>query len=97
MNIDPVPLAAWATLASILVTSLGFLIRYERRLTNRLDKQDTDLADLKSTLTREFSGNSGGIREAINALKEGQKQTADRIDAHLQFHAYESPDRRDTA
>lgn len=64
------------------------------RLFRRLDRQDEEqraqrrvLIDLKADLDRQFGGNSGGLREAVNALQLGQKAITDRFDRHLEQHA----------
>lgn len=65
------------------------------RLIVRLNKQDalmesnrTLLDELKSQLAREFGGNSGGIREAINGLRSAAIADTRRLDDHLESHAY---------
>ena len=87
MTIDPVPLAAWATLISLCVTLIGVLVRYERRLTRRLDKQDADVEQLKNTLSRQFGTNGFVLHEKVRALSTSIEAERQRFDQHLINHA----------
>ncbi len=78
----------WAPLLLIVATAtLGLLGWTARRFVQRLDDQDAALGllrtgqgDMKLELAKQFGGNGGGMREAID--KQGK-----RLDEHLKFHA----------
>ena len=56
------------------------------RLSKRLTKQDGDIAAIKKTLDQQFGGNSGGIREAINAQGVALHDVSTRLDEHIALH-----------
>lgn len=60
------------------------------RLFKRIDKQDNDIAWIKELMAREFGGNSGGMREAINRLDQKVDDriddVSDRLDSHISQH-----------
>ena len=87
MNIDPVPLAAWATLISLGITLISVIIRYERRLTHRLDRQDADVAQLRSTLERQFGTNGFRLSSSVQRLEALLDNQTRRLDTHLQTHS----------
>jgi len=86
-------IAVGVAIALVVACVAGFW-----RLIIRLNKQDAVMAankdvllDLKAQLAREFGGNSGGIREAINGLKNAQAADTKRLDEHLEAHATGRP------
>ena len=78
-------------LVATAVVILGIFwggIQILRRIDHRLDKQDADAAltrasvdELRKQADRQFGGNSGGIREAVNVIRvdvaEIKSQTAE--------------------
>jgi hypothetical protein len=86
MNIDPVPLAAWATLISLGITLISVIIRYERRLTHRLDRQDSDVEQLKITLDRQFGNNGFRLADSVKRLETTLDQQTYRLNAHIDQH-----------
>ena len=79
-------IAVWLEIAAPIVAVLGALWRYERKLTRRLDKQDADSEHMKQMLDKQFGGNSGGIREAINGIDTRLDDLSQRVDRHLEYH-----------
>lgn len=82
IDIDPGPWAAWLSIAAIVVGALlsagAFYIS----------------AQIKTTLSRELGGNGGGMREALNAVREDVAEIkttvateSTRMDRHLEQHA----------
>lgn len=82
VDIDPGPWAAWLSIAAIVLGAIlsgaAFYIS----------------AQIRSAITREFGGNGGGMREALNAVREdvteikGSVAAVDaRMDRHLEQHA----------
>ena len=86
-DVDPTPWAAWVAILTPAFIVLGVLFRYERRLSRRLDAQDAKSDAIATTLEKQFGGNSGGIREAVNGLTRGQEAITERLDRHLEDHA----------
>ena len=86
MNIDPVPLAAWATLISLGITLISVIIRYERRLTHRLDRQDSDVEQLKITLDRQFGNNGFRLADSVKRLETTLDQQTYRLNTHIDQH-----------
>jgi ABC-type nickel/cobalt efflux system permease component RcnA len=92
--------AAWASVIGTAVLVIGGVWNFFRRIEKRLDKQDQiakgqadDLKDIKSENARQYGGNSGGMREAINHLVKGQDEIKTelqyqrtRLDAHIDSH-----------
>lgn len=82
----------WAPLLVVLGMALmGALAWGARRFFKRLDDQDAALgllrtgqSDLALELAKQFGGNSGGLRQAIN--EQGK-----RFDEHMKFHAEQHP------
>lgn len=82
VDIDPGPWAAWISIAAIVLGALlsagAFYIS----------------AQIRATLTKELGGNGGGLREALNAvrqdvadLKESDAVASKRMDDHQRWHA----------
>ena len=90
----------WAELGVIAAGIIGGGWRIMRRLERRLDKQDLltaaqieEIKSIKDENARQYGGNSGGMREAINQLVKGQdeiksdlKYQRTRLDAHIDSH-----------
>ena len=65
-----------------------------QKLDGRLDGQDTAIAvqteaisAIKAEQAKQFGGNSGGIREAVNGVVATTARIETRLDAHLEFHS----------
>ena len=86
-DIDPTPWAAWVAVLTPAFIVLGALFRYERKLQRRLDAQDAKTDGIATTLSVQFGGNGGGIRQAIDGLQRGQDALSERVDRHLEDHA----------
>ena len=95
-DIDPGPWASWAQIIAVILSVVGSLYVYDRRIQSRLDRQDATTDAIVARLERELGGNSGGLREAVNSLKTGQAAAADRLDAHLEAHAGQAHRWRDS-
>lgn len=81
-------------IVAVIVGLLGALLASIRRMFKRVNDQDLALAllrqgqaDIKATLDIQFGGNGGGMREALNQLKEDRKSDRERMDEHLTLHA----------
>jgi hypothetical protein len=78
----------WAPLLLIVATAtLGLLGWTARRFVGRLDDQDAALGllrgsqvELQVELSKQFGGNSNGLRQAVDRVDS-------RLTAHLEFHA----------
>lgn len=86
MDIDIDSVRSWLEVAAILGGVFATLWRYERRLSQRLDRQDALAEQMKAELDKQFGGNGGGMREAINSLQDGQAEIGKRLDRHLEQH-----------
>lgn len=85
MDIESV--RSWLEVVVILGGFFATIWRYERRLSQRLDRQDALAAQMKADLDKQFGGNGGGLREAVNSLQSGQAVITERLDRHLEQHA----------
>jgi hypothetical protein len=87
LEIDPSPWASWAQIVAVTVSILGGVWTFDRRMQRRLDAQDAEAKSLRERLDRELGGNGGGLREAVNTLKDGQAELREAQRVHLTFHA----------
>jgi hypothetical protein len=87
LDFDPGPWASWAQIVAVAVSIIGGLYTFDRRMQRRLDAQDAEAKALRERLNRELGGNGGGLREAVNALKDGQAELRKAQADHLTFHA----------
>lgn len=79
-----------ALLAALIIGGVGGFWRLAIRLKQQdilMESNKATLQRLESRLEREFGGNSGGLREAVNSLKGAQAADTVRLDAHLEAHA----------
>ena len=87
MNIDPSPWASWAEIVSVTGIILAAIFRYERRLTRRLDKQDSSIEQITRTLDRQFGQNGFVLHEKVRGLSADLIAERQRFDQHLNMHA----------
>jgi methyl-accepting chemotaxis protein len=95
LNPDQLALVAeWAQILSVLAAAIfgaykvrQALDRRDAELENRIERTEvdrerliTELTDVKAQLRKEFSGNSGGIREAINRIGVTVERVDDKAD-----------------
>ena len=93
MPFDVSSLASLLEIATAVVGVWVGLWRVFRRLEKRLDLQDALSASAAATVAaiqdenaRQYGGNGGGMREAINGLKAAQLEMTRRLDVHIQFN-----------
>jgi len=98
---DVEAIRSWAELGVIAAGVLAGGWRIMRRIERRLDKQDAltaaqieDIKEIKTENARQYGGNSGGMREAINQLVKGQDEIKGelqyqrtRLDGHIDSHS----------
>lgn len=90
-------LAGIIAACAILVTGITKIWAFATKsLTERIDKSNEEMSQLRADLDKQFGGNSGGIREAVNNVAERQKEIGlaievihRRIDEHLTLHITE--------
>jgi hypothetical protein len=82
-DVDPGPWASWAQIIALVLTVIGSFYWYDRRIQSRLDVQDANAKAMKERLDRELGPNSGGLREAVNSLKDMQHESRDWHNDHL--------------
>ena len=87
LDFDPGPWASWAQIIAVALSVIGAVYTFDRRIQRRLDAQDADAKAMRERLDRELGGNGGGLREAVNALKDGQAELRRAQSDHLNFHA----------
>ena len=82
--------ANWAQIVSIIIPLSAMVFGYFRLLNKQNHAQDvnaavvnTKLESIEKTLEKQFGGNSGGIREAIN----GMTNKIDKIENRVNFMA----------
>ena len=86
MNIDPSTWASWIeiiTSASVVIIALW---RWEKKLSSRLDKQDTNIEHINKTLERQFGTNGFVLHEKVRALTANSDFERARLDTHLNQH-----------
>ena len=72
MNLEDVIL--WLEILTPVFLLLMALYRWDKKLTRRLDAQDATVKNMTDDLNRQFGGNGGGLREAVNTLQAGQTE-----------------------
>lgn len=80
-----------ALLTALIIAASGGFWRLAARLKAQdivMEANKDTLQRLESRLEREFGGNSGGIREAINGLKAAAVADTRRLDDHLESHSF---------
>lgn len=92
-DIDIETVRSWLEVAAILAGIVGAFWRYDHRqnernaaLNRRLDQQDSLAKAVKDDLDKQFGGNGGGIREAINRIDDRLENVEQRLDRHVEAH-----------
>ena len=89
-DFDPGPWASWAQIVAVILTVVGSVYWWDRRIQRRLDAQDADAKAMRERLDRELGGNGGGIREAVNTIKASQAETRAWQSDHLYRYHHDS-------
>ena len=80
-------LAIWVEIITPIGAVLIALWRYERRLIRRLDKQDGDIANVATSLDKQFGTNGFVLKNEIRGLRADVNRQTVRLDEHLADHS----------
>ena len=94
----------WALVDAAIVTIGITIIGLLWRIAVKAAKRDVMIASLSQQFTREFGGNSGGLRQQINhiaseqaEIKANQQYQIERLDEHIAQHESPRPRARRSA
>ena len=92
-ELDPDLVQMWVLILTPVCAVLAAVWRWERRVSKRLDQAEETRQELADLLAKQFGPNSGGLREAVNAvradvteLKEEHALAIIRMNEHIRFH-----------
>lgn len=71
----------------LVVALLIAAIAYGARVIRRLNQQDTEVAAIKTMLTRQFGTNGFVLKNEVQNLREDLAAERRRFDGHLEDHA----------
>lgn len=86
MDVDIEAVRSWLEVAAIIVGVFAVAWRWEKRTSSRLDTVELLLTSIKQEQEKQFGGNSGGIREKLNATADRIEDVSDRLDRHITQH-----------